>query len=62
MLNQSYVHGASSTPFLDATIGRQFDRAVEQHSDREALVVRAGWESRATSQTSSPRTSEASTS
>jgi len=36
----SYVHGASSTPFLDTTIGRYFDRTVEQHPDREALVVR----------------------
>ena len=39
-MNRSYVHGAFSTPFLDTTIGRELDRAAEQHSDREALVVR----------------------
>jgi fatty-acyl-CoA synthase len=39
-VKRSYVHGASSTPFLDTTIGREFDRAVERYSDREALVVR----------------------
>ena len=39
-MKRSYVHGASSTPFLDTTIGRQFDHAVERYSDREALVVR----------------------
>ncbi len=39
-LTHSYVHGASSTPFLDTTIGRHFDRAAERYPAREALVVR----------------------
>ena len=34
----SYVHGASSTPFL--TIGQAFDRAADRYPEREALVVR----------------------
>ncbi len=38
-LTHSYVHGASSTPFLDTTIGDQFDRTVVRHPEREALVV-----------------------
>jgi len=36
----SYVHGASSAPFLDTTIGRHFDLATERYPQREALVVR----------------------
>ena len=36
----SYVHGASSTPFLNTTIGRAFDLAAERYREREALVVR----------------------
>ena len=36
----SYVHGASSTPFLDTTIGQAFDRAADRYPEREALVVR----------------------
>ena len=39
-LTLSYVHGASSTPFLDTTIGRAFDLAAERYQEREALVVR----------------------
>ena len=39
-LTMSYVHGASATPFLGQTIGRQFDLTVERFPDREALVVR----------------------
>ena len=39
-MNGSYVHGASSTPFLDTTIGRAFDSAAERYPEREALVVR----------------------
>ena len=38
-LTRSYVHGASSQPFLDTTIGAQFDRTVDRFGDREALVV-----------------------
>jgi len=36
----SYVHGASAKPFVDVTIGQQFDRTSERFADREALVVR----------------------
>ena len=39
MLTQSYVHGASTTPLLGDTIGRNFDQSVEKWRDREALVV-----------------------
>jgi fatty-acyl-CoA synthase len=39
MLTQSYVHGASTTPLIGETIGQNFDKAVEEWSDREALVV-----------------------
>jgi len=39
-LTLSYVHGASSAPFLDTTIGRHFDLATERYPQREALVVR----------------------
>ena len=38
-LTRSYVHGASSKPFLDTTIGAHFDQTVERHPGREALVV-----------------------
>jgi fatty-acyl-CoA synthase len=37
-MGPSYVHGASSTPLLGETIGENFDRAVERHGEREALV------------------------
>jgi len=40
MLEQSYVHGASSVGLLGQTIGANFDSAVEKWRDREALVVR----------------------
>src|SRR5262245_48262384 len=36
----SYVHGASAVPLLGETIGENLRRTVEQHGDREALVVR----------------------
>jgi fatty-acyl-CoA synthase len=36
----SYVHGASDIPLLGDTIGVHFDRVVEKHGDRDALVVR----------------------
>src|SRR5690349_19692622 len=36
----SYEHGTSTTPLLGETIGANLDRAVAQHGDREALVVR----------------------
>ena len=36
----SYEHGASSTPLLGETIGENLDRAVREHGDRDALVVR----------------------
>src|SRR5918994_7090998 len=39
-LTQSYVHGASVTPLIGATIGAYFDQAVAQWPDMEALVVR----------------------
>jgi fatty-acyl-CoA synthase len=39
MLTQSYVHGASTTPLIGETIGQNFDKAVEEWADREALVV-----------------------
>jgi len=34
----SYVHGASDTPLIGATIGDGFDATVERFPDREALV------------------------
>ncbi|KFE62002.1 AMP-binding protein [Hyalangium minutum] len=37
----SYSHGTSSTPLLGETIGQNLRRTVEQHGDREALVVRS---------------------
>jgi fatty-acyl-CoA synthase len=40
MLTQSYVHGASSTPLIGATIGRHFDEAAERWAENDALVVR----------------------
>ena len=40
MNNLSYVHGASGTPLIGATIGSYFDHACERHGPREALVVR----------------------
>ncbi|MGH9172757.1 MAG: AMP-binding protein, partial [Vicinamibacterales bacterium] len=36
----SYVHGASETPLIGATIGDLFDRVVEQLPEHEALVSR----------------------
>lgn len=39
-LRQSYVHHASAVPLIGDTIGVYFDRIVEKHGDREALVVR----------------------
>ena len=36
----SYDHGASCNKLIGETIGAFFDRAVAQHRDREALVVR----------------------
>jgi fatty-acyl-CoA synthase len=37
----SYAHGASAVPLLGETIGDNLRRIVEQHGDREALVVRS---------------------
>ena len=37
----SYAHGASAVPLLGETIGENLRRTVEQHGDREALVVRS---------------------
>ena len=37
----SYAHGASAVPLLGETIGENLRRVVEQHGDREALVVRS---------------------
>jgi fatty-acyl-CoA synthase len=39
MTQPSYVHGASETPLIGETIGAYFDRAAEQHAERDALVV-----------------------
>ncbi len=36
----SYVHGASSTPFIGDTIGVHFDRIAGRFGDRDALIVR----------------------
>ncbi len=39
-LTQSYVHGASATPLIGATIGVSFEQSVATWPDRQALVVR----------------------
>ncbi|MCP4996932.1 MAG: AMP-binding protein, partial [Gammaproteobacteria bacterium] len=39
MLKHSYVHGSSTTSLIGETIGNNFDAAVEQWADHEALVV-----------------------
>eukprot|EP01034_Spumella_vulgaris_P011788 gene11787-15000_t len=36
----SYDHGVSEKKLIGETIGAFFDRTVEAHRDREALVVR----------------------
>ena len=36
----SYSQGLGTTPLLGETIGANFDRAVREHPDRDALVVR----------------------
>jgi fatty-acyl-CoA synthase len=36
----SYSQGLGTTPLLGETIGENFDRAVREHPDRDALVVR----------------------
>jgi len=36
----SYVHGASDIPLIGETIGSHFDRIVERHGARDALIVR----------------------
>ncbi|MER6911915.1 AMP-binding protein [Streptomyces sp. NPDC000594] len=38
----SYDHGTGTVPLLGDTIGRNLDRAVAAHPDREALVVAGG--------------------
>src|SRR5689334_23119607 len=38
MTTTSYASGTSSEPLLGETIGDNFDRAVQQHADRTALV------------------------
>jgi fatty-acyl-CoA synthase len=40
MPQPSYVHGASDIPLIGETIGVHFDRIVERHGERDALVVR----------------------
>ncbi|MQM39186.1 3-[(3aS,4S,7aS)-7a-methyl-1,5-dioxo-octahydro-1H-inden-4-yl]propanoyl:CoA ligase [wastewater metagenome] len=40
-LSRSYVHGASEQPLNGETVGRCFDRVVDEHGSREALVCRA---------------------
>ena len=39
----SYDHGVSDKKLIGETIGAFFDRTVETHRDREALVVLVGW-------------------
>ena len=41
VLTQSYASGTSDVPLIGATIGAQFDAAVERWADRDALVVRS---------------------
>jgi fatty-acyl-CoA synthase len=36
----SYVHGASAIPLIGETIGVHFDRTIERHGERDALIVR----------------------
>jgi fatty-acyl-CoA synthase len=40
MAAASYVHGASDAPFIGDTVGAYFDRVVERHAGRDALIVR----------------------
>jgi fatty-acyl-CoA synthase len=40
MAAASYVHGASEAPFIGDTIGVYFDKVVERHARRDALIVR----------------------
>ena len=40
MLQKSYAHGVSKKPLIGETLGVNFDLAVEQWGDREALIVR----------------------
>ena len=37
---QSYASGTSDVPLIGATIGAQFDAAVERWCNRDALIVR----------------------
>src|SRR4051812_40493986 len=37
----SYAHGVSDVPLLGETIGDNLRRVVEQHGDRDALIVRS---------------------
>lgn len=41
VLQASYVHGASSVPLLDGTIGRRLDQTVARWPDRPALIAAA---------------------
>jgi fatty-acyl-CoA synthase len=38
---RSYAHGTSPIPLLGETIGKNLQRTVERHGDRDALVVRS---------------------
>jgi fatty-acyl-CoA synthase len=40
MPQPSYVHGASNTPLIGATIGEYFDRTAERYGERDAVIVR----------------------
>jgi fatty-acyl-CoA synthase len=40
MAQLSYVHGASSTPLIGETIGVHFDKIVERHGERDAVISR----------------------
>jgi fatty-acyl-CoA synthase len=40
MPQPSYVHGASDIPLIGEMIGVHFDRIVERHGERDALIVR----------------------
>jgi fatty-acyl-CoA synthase len=39
-LSESHAVGSTDVPLLEETIGRNFERTVQQHGQREALVVR----------------------
>jgi fatty-acyl-CoA synthase len=40
MAQLSYVHGASGTPLIGETIGVHFDKIIERHGERDAVISR----------------------